>query len=127
MGEVLGVAEVKHLRFSVDGKPVVVVHFVLRRAVSPSEARELANHVRRYIAENVKPMPNELVVLSGRGPIWLYALTLHVLHGTTRYLGVYDPRIGIVVVASHGWEEAWREGELVPLDKIPDNVRIELA
>ena len=40
------------------------------------------------------------VVLSGRGPIWLYCYLVHHYH-PTRFIAVYDPRIGAVVVESH--------------------------
>lgn len=40
------------------------------------------------------------VVLEGRGPIWLYSYLVHSYHATA-WIGVYDPRIGVVVVESH--------------------------
>ncbi len=41
------------------------------------------------------------VVLSGRGPIWLYCCLAHFYHPTT-FVATYDPRLeGAVVVESH--------------------------
>jgi len=41
------------------------------------------------------------VVLSGRGPIWLYGYLIHHYHPCA-WVGVYDPRLdGAVVVESH--------------------------
>ena len=40
------------------------------------------------------------VILSGRGPIWLYCYLVHHYH-PTRFIATYDPRIGAVVVESH--------------------------
>ncbi len=41
------------------------------------------------------------VVLSGRGPIWLYAYLTHYYHPTA-YVAVYDPRLGKgVVIETH--------------------------
>lgn len=41
------------------------------------------------------------VVLSGRGPIWLYGYLIHIYH-PTKFIATYDPRLsGAVVVESH--------------------------
>jgi len=41
------------------------------------------------------------VVLSGRGPVWLYAALVHHYHPTA-WMATYDPRLGgAVVVQSH--------------------------
>jgi len=40
------------------------------------------------------------VVISGRGPIWLYGYLIHYYHPTA-WVAVYDPRIGAIVVQSH--------------------------
>jgi len=41
------------------------------------------------------------VVLSGRGPIWLYCFLTHFYH-PTKFIAVYDPRIGGgVIVETH--------------------------
>lgn len=40
------------------------------------------------------------VIISGRGPVWLFGALLHHLH-VTRWSATFDPRQGAVVVASH--------------------------
>jgi CRISPR-associated protein Csx3 len=41
------------------------------------------------------------VILSGRGPIWLYCFLTHFYH-PTKFIATYDPRLGgAVVVESH--------------------------
>ncbi|RMD64812.1 CRISPR-associated protein Csx3 [Candidatus Parcubacteria bacterium] len=40
------------------------------------------------------------VVLSGRGPVWLYAALVHELHPAA-WVATHDPRLGAVVVMSH--------------------------
>ena len=41
------------------------------------------------------------VVLSGRGPVWLYGFLVHYYH-PTRMIAVYDPRLqGAVVISVH--------------------------
>ncbi|AKB67862.1 CRISPR-associated ring nuclease Crn3/Csx3 [Methanosarcina mazei] len=41
------------------------------------------------------------VILSGRGPIWLYCFLIHFYH-PTKFVATYDPRIGgAVIVERH--------------------------
>ena len=53
------------------------------------------------------PEPPEIpvgavVVLSGRAPIWRYAMAFHRVHGSPAgAVACYDPRLGNVIVASH--------------------------
>ncbi len=56
-----------------------------------------------------------LVVVSGRAPIWRYAMALHRLHGAPAgAIAVYDPRKGAVVVASH--IAAYKEGDVIDVE-----------
>lgn len=60
------------------------------------------------------PLPdvpqNMGVILSGRGPIWLYARLIHHYH-PARWIAIHDPRIGYIVVQSHVKEH--HEGEIL--------------
>ena len=50
------------------------------------------------------------VILSGRGPIWLFARLVHHYH-PAKWVAIDDPRIGYVVVQSHTKERT--EGEVL--------------
>lgn len=52
-----------------------------------------------------------LVILEGRAPIWRYVMAFHKLHGLASAVGIYDPRLGVVVAASHSPE--FREGDIL--------------
>lgn len=54
------------------------------------------------------------VILSGRGPIWLFARLIHHYH-PARWIAVHDPRIGYIVVQSHCKERG--EGEILEIGK----------
>ncbi|MGE3613751.1 MAG: CRISPR-associated ring nuclease Crn3/Csx3 [Sulfurimonas sp.] len=60
------------------------------------------------------PLPdvpqNMGVILSGRGPIWLYARLVHHFH-PARWVAIHDPRIGYIIVQSHVKER--HEGEIL--------------
>jgi CRISPR-associated protein Csx3 len=43
------------------------------------------------------------VVIEGRGPVWLYAYLVHECH-PAKWVGTYDPRLGVVVVETHSPE-----------------------
>ncbi|MCX8176076.1 MAG: CRISPR-associated ring nuclease Crn3/Csx3 [Candidatus Bathyarchaeota archaeon] len=53
------------------------------------------------------------VVLSGRGPIWLYCFLFHFYHPTP-FIAIYDPRLGAVVTASHNQE--YKVGEIIRIN-----------
>ncbi|NJE10068.1 CRISPR-associated ring nuclease Crn3/Csx3 [Thermococcus sp. MAR1] len=69
----------------------VLVHFEITSPIEPS------------ILKSLKPPevnPKKGVVLSGRGPVWLYGFLAHYYHPTA-WVATYDPRLGAVVVQSH--------------------------
>lgn len=78
---------------------------------------ELDNAVSSEILSSIRPLeidPTKGVVLSGRGPIWLYCYLVHHYH-PTKFVAVYDPRIGgAVVVESHTNEH--KVGEVIRLE-----------
>lgn len=52
------------------------------------------------------------IILSGRGPIWLYAFLVHFYH-PTKMVAVFDPRLnGAVVVATHSPD--FQDGQIIP-------------
>lgn len=84
----------------------IVLEFELECPLEPQQLPALLEAVP------AGPCPHG-VVLSGRGPIWLYCALAHYFH-PSQWVAVYDPRLGgAVVVQSH--TRRWRVGEIVPL------------
>lgn len=54
------------------------------------------------------------VVVSGRGPVWLYAALVHEYH-PTRWVGTFDPRLGGGIVVERHHEDAPELGTVVPV------------
>ena len=52
-----------------------------------------------------------VVLLNGRGPVWGYGMLIHAAHPTPA-IGVFDPRLGYIVVTSH--DEAYAMGSMIP-------------
>ena len=86
---------------------VVVVEFELESGViTPEELPEV-------IAELPKVEAGVGVVLSGRGPVWLFGAMVHEYHPTP-FVACYDPRLGGgVVVESHTKEV--KLGDVIPV------------
>jgi len=82
-----------------------LVHFELEGNITPEILREI---------KPPKVVGTKGVVLSGRGPIWLYCYLVHHYH-PTRFIATYDPRIGgAVVVESHTEEKV---GEIIKVNE----------
>jgi CRISPR-associated protein Csx3 len=56
------------------------------------------------------------VIISGRGPVWLYAALAHHYH-TTQWVGTFDPRLGGAVVTSRHSRTAPPVGTVVEIPK----------
>lgn len=69
-------------------------------------------------ADPLPPLPEiprgALVALEGRAPIWRYGFAFHLLHGSAAgAIGTYDPKVGLVVVASHS--PNYKEGDVLDI------------
>ena len=81
-----------------------IVHFELEGNITPEMLQEL--------------QPPEVdgtkgVVISGRGPIWLYCYLTHHYH-PTKFVATFDPRIGAVIVESHNPD--YKVGEIIEVN-----------
>ncbi|MEM0235886.1 CRISPR-associated ring nuclease Crn3/Csx3 [Thermofilum sp.] len=76
---------------TIEKDEFVIVEFELTEPILPEDLK------------NIRPPSikcSKGVVLSGRGPIWLYGFLIHHYHPAT-FVATNDPRIGAVVVESH--------------------------
>lgn len=53
-----------------------------------------------------------VLLINGRGPVWLYAMLVHEGHAT-QAVATFDPRLGYVVVQSH--HPSYQVGSIVTL------------
>jgi CRISPR-associated protein Csx3 len=69
-----------------------ILLFELKGVISPEDLRVL---------NPPKVNGSKGVILSGRGPIWLYCFLTHFYH-PTKFIATYDPRLqGAVIVETH--------------------------
>jgi len=81
-----------------------IVHFELRENITP----EILQELKPPEVDGTKG-----VVLSGRGPIWLYCYLTHYYH-PTKFIATFDPRIGAVIVESHNPD--YKVGEIIEVN-----------
>jgi len=83
-----------------------ILEFELPGPVSPEDLPEIETQLPQLSGEGL--------VISGRGPIWLYAVILHKYMHTFAYVATCDPKVGgAVVVTSH--LKSVRIGTVIPI------------
>lgn len=84
---------------NIDARPVIIDLEALYRARGDTA---LQVHLPAYEAAVLEQAgAGRDVVLTGRGPIWLYLRLAHALHGTARSLTYRAPEAGAVVIFDH--------------------------
>ncbi len=87
--------ETLHYKISIS-ENLAIFDFELNGNIEPASLKEIK------LPDPVKEkMSSKCIVLSGRGPIWLYGFMIHHFH-PCKAVAVFDPRLnGAVVVESH--------------------------
>ena len=80
---------------AIEPDPVVIDVAELYRADGETARQELERRTLELAGEGRK------IVLTGRGPIWLYLRLAHALHGVARTLTYRAPEAGDVLVFDH--------------------------
>lgn len=89
----------------VEKENYTILHFELESSIAPEILQEL---------KPPKVNGAKGVILSGRGPIWLYCYLTHCYH-PTKFIATYDPRLGgAIVVESH--DPKHRVGEVIEFE-----------
>mgnify|MGYP000595483422 CR=1 FL=1 len=89
----------------IEKEKFTLVHFELKENLTPDFLQKL---------KPPKVDGRKGVILSGRGPIWLYCYLSHYYH-PTRFIATFDPRFGgAVIVESHSQD--YKVGEVVKVN-----------
>lgn len=95
------------ITFSVKNKDnFTVIEFELKRELEPQDLTKInpPDPIKGGFSSNV-------IILSGRGPIWLYGYLIHFYH-PTKAVGIFDPRLdGAVIIETHSQE--FKVGETI--------------
>ncbi|ADC64683.1 CRISPR-associated protein, Csx3 family [Ferroglobus placidus DSM 10642] len=90
------------------GRKIKVLEFELEGPISPQDLPEIEKMLPEIRGAHV-------LVISGRGPIWLYCVILHKYMHMFPAIGVYDPKLeGAVIVVSH--TRYADVGTVIPID-----------
>ncbi|HOJ16537.1 MAG TPA: CRISPR-associated ring nuclease Crn3/Csx3 [Caldisericia bacterium] len=87
---------------------IILLEFELTKNLEPQDLAsiKLPDPVKEKFA-------SKLLILSGRGPIWLYGFMIHHFH-PCKAIAIYDPRLDCaVIVETHSIEH--RIGEVVKI------------
>lgn len=97
-----------HRPVTVGGHAAILLSFDIPGGViTPAEAAASVEEAAKLVDPKIG------VVLSGRGPVWLFGLLIHELHPTA-WVATHDPRLGAVVVQSH--TQGVTAGDVFPID-----------
>ena len=100
------------LKYSIkQNEKMALFEFDLQRNLEPEDLKEIK------LPDPVKEgISSKIIILSSRGPIWLYAFKVHHFH-SAKAMAVFDPRLdGDVVVESHSNE--FKVGEVMKYENI---------
>ncbi|MCM8808546.1 MAG: CRISPR-associated ring nuclease Crn3/Csx3 [Candidatus Omnitrophica bacterium] len=99
------------ITFSIKDKgKFTLIEFELKRELEPEDLTKIKppDPLKGGFSSNV-------IILSGRGPIWLYGYLIHFYH-PTKAISIFDPRLdGAVIVESHSKE--FKVGDLIKKEK----------
>ncbi len=100
------------INFTVRGKDYfTLIEFELKRELEPEDLKKINP------PDPIKGgFSSDLIILSGRGPIWLYGYLIHFYH-PTKAIAIFDPRLeGAVVVESHSKE--FKVGDTIKIKEL---------
>ena len=101
------------IQFNIDQQPTFCkIEFCLDNGIIQTE--DLQNLLPPDAVQN--QFAHKGVVLSGRGPVWLYGFLIHYYHPTL-WVATHDPRLqAAVVVATH--DPSTKVGDLILLEPV---------
>lgn len=104
--DILKNKKIKKINFTVDEKEeYVIIHFKLEVPILP----EILQNINPPKVNNTKG-----IILSGRGPIWLYSYLTHHYH-PTKFIATFDPRMGgAIIVESH--TQGYKSGDIIEVN-----------
>jgi len=75
---------------------IVMIHFILKRELEPEDLKKISppDPIKNNFSDKT-------IILSGRGPIWLYGFLIHYYH-PVKAISIFDPRYNAaIIIESH--------------------------
>ncbi len=88
---------------------VVMIHFILKRELEPEDLKKISPP---------DPLKNNFsdktIILSGRGPIWLYGFLIHYYH-PVKAISIFDPRYNAAIIIESHFKK-YKIGDIIKTD-----------
>ena len=88
---------------------VVMIHFILKRELEPEDLKKISppDPIKNNFSDKT-------IILSGRGPIWLYGFLIHYYH-PVKAISIFDPRYNAaIIIESH--LKKYKIGDIIKTD-----------
>lgn len=107
------------IQTTIDDIKMTIVHMEFEKPLEPSDLP----YVLEGIKSTMKYVEGDVVILSGRGPIWLFVAVAHAFHGIIQHVATFDPKLqGAVIVMGHS-----RKFSLGQVIKLPKDLLVQLV
>jgi len=88
---------------------IVMIHFILKRELEPEDLKKISPP--DPIKNNFS---NKTIILSGRGPIWLYGFLIHYYH-PVKAICIFDPRYNAAIIIESHFKK-YKIGDIIKTD-----------
>jgi CRISPR-associated protein Csx3 len=88
---------------------VVMIHFILKRELEPEDLKKISppNPIKNNFSDKT-------IILSGRGPIWLYGFLIHYYH-PVKAISIFDPRYNAAIIIESHFKK-YKVGDIIKTD-----------
>jgi len=88
---------------------VVMIHFILKRELEPEDLKKISppDPIKNNFSDKT-------IILSGRGPIWLYGFLIHYYH-PVKAISIFDPRYNAAIIIESHFKK-YKIGDIIKTD-----------
>ncbi len=88
---------------------IVMIHFILKRELEPEDLKKISppDPIKNNFSDKT-------IILSGRGPIWLYGFLIHYYH-PVKAISIFDPRYNAAIIIESHFKK-YKVGDIIKTD-----------
>jgi CRISPR-associated protein Csx3 len=88
---------------------IVMIHFILKRELEPEDLKRISppDPIKNNFSDKT-------IILSGRGPIWLYGFLIHYYH-PVKAISIFDPRYNAAIIIESHFKK-YKIGDIIKTD-----------
>jgi len=88
---------------------IVMIHFILKRELEPEDLKKISppDPIKNNFSDKT-------IILSGRGPIWLYGFLIHYYH-PVKAISIFDPRYNAAIIIESHFKK-YKIGDIIKTD-----------